>query len=42
MTFGGRAFVEKKELQKTTPGTYLGDTLQEGLTRLIGLLERNP
>jgi DNA-binding transcriptional MerR regulator len=38
ITFGGRAFVIQPELKKQVQGTYLGDDLQEGLTRLEEIL----
>jgi len=34
VAFAGRAFVLQPELQSQMPGLYLGDTIQEGLTRL--------
>lgn len=37
-TFGGRAFVVEPDLQKSVPGIYLGDTLQEGMNKLLELL----
>jgi len=40
ITFGGRAFVVRPELQGLVQGTYLGDTLQEGMDKLVGLLGR--
>jgi DNA-binding transcriptional MerR regulator len=39
ITFGGRAFVVKPDLQKEVNGIYLGDTLQAGMEKLAGLLE---
>jgi DNA-binding transcriptional MerR regulator len=40
ITFGGRAFVVQPELQRLVQGAYLGDTLQEGMDKLMGLLGR--
>ncbi len=40
ITFAGRAFVVQPELQRLVQGTYLGDTLQEGMDKLMGLLGR--
>jgi len=39
ITYGGRAFVNQPDLQKTIPGIYLGDTIQAGLKNLTELLE---
>lgn len=39
MTYGGRAFTLQPNLHNKVPGIYLGDTLQEGLQKLIELLE---
>jgi DNA-binding transcriptional MerR regulator len=38
VTFGGRAFVIKPELQQIVPGYYLGETIGEGVARLESLL----
>lgn len=38
--FGGRVFVVQPELQQSVPGTYLGDTLQEGMKKSVELLQR--
>jgi len=38
VTYGGRAFVVQPELQGLVPGTYLGDTIQEGVDSLEELL----
>jgi methanogenic corrinoid protein MtbC1 len=38
VAFGGRAFVVQPELQANLPGLYLGNSLQEGMTRLIAIL----
>jgi MerR family transcriptional regulator, light-induced transcriptional regulator len=38
VAFGGRAFVVKPELQGEIPGLYLGDSLQDGVTKLEELL----
>jgi len=37
--FGGRAFVVHPELQTRVPGIYLGNNVQEGVTKLEGLLK---
>ncbi|MGD0611787.1 MAG: MerR family transcriptional regulator [Anaerolineales bacterium] len=37
--FGGRVFVNNPDLQRSLPGTYLGSTLQEGLSQLTGFLK---
>ncbi len=34
VTFGGRAFVLQPELTQSVPGLYLGDSIQEGMSRL--------
>jgi DNA-binding transcriptional MerR regulator len=39
ITFGGRAFTLQPDLPSKIPGIYLGDTIQEGLQKLIELLE---
>lgn len=39
IAFGGRVFSLVPGLKNIVPGLYLGDTLQEGLHKLIGLLE---
>jgi len=39
MTYGGRAFTLQPGLQNKVPGIYLGDTIPEGLQKLIELLE---
>jgi MerR family transcriptional regulator, light-induced transcriptional regulator len=36
--FGGRAFITRPELIKATPGVFLGQTLQEGVNNLDGML----
>jgi len=38
--FGGQGFLEKPELQTLVPGTYLGNSLQEGVEKLLNLLPR--
>jgi len=38
VAFGGRAFVIHPELKDLVPGTYLGDTIPAGLTRLEEML----
>ena len=38
ITFGGRAFVVRPELQGKVPGIYLGNSLQEGITSLNTIL----
>jgi DNA-binding transcriptional MerR regulator len=38
VAFGGRAFVIKPEYQQMVPGYYLGDGIQEGITKLESLL----
>lgn len=38
VVYGGRAFVEHPELVQLVPGTYLGDTVQEGLQTLDRML----
>jgi len=41
VVFGGRAFVVQPELQGLVPGgTYLGDSLQEGMARLVEILRQ--
>ena len=40
VTFGGRAFVVRPELQGLVRGTYLGDSLQAGMARLEEILAR--
>lgn len=37
--FGGRAFVEKPELRAIIPGYFLGETIPEGVNRIVALLE---
>jgi len=39
MTYGGRAFTLQPELQSMVPGIYLGDTIPEGMQKLIELIE---
>ena len=39
MTYGGRVFTLQHDLQSMVPGIYLGDTIQEGLQKLVELLE---
>jgi DNA-binding transcriptional MerR regulator len=39
VTFGGRAFIIRPELQQTVPGIYLGATIQGGTEKLIEILE---
>jgi len=39
MTYGGRVFTLQPDLHNKVPGIYLGDTIQEGLQKLIELLE---
>jgi MerR family transcriptional regulator, light-induced transcriptional regulator len=41
VAFAGRAFVIQPELKDDVPGIYLGDTVQEGLAKLEGLLREN-
>ena len=38
IAFGGRAFAIHPELKDLVPGTYLGDTIQAGLTKLEEML----
>jgi len=40
VTFGGRAFIVQPELQAAVPGIYLGASIQEGLVKLISLIQR--
>ena len=40
VTFGGRAFVIRPELQGTVPGIYMGDSMQEGLAKMELLLAK--
>lgn len=40
VAFGGRAFALQPELQQQTPGLYLGDNLQEGVARLVEVLQQ--
>jgi DNA-binding transcriptional MerR regulator len=37
--YGGRAFIQKPELQGLVPGIYLGSTVQDGVNTLTRLLE---
>jgi MerR family transcriptional regulator, light-induced transcriptional regulator len=39
LTYGGRVFTLQPHLQNEVPGIYLGNTIQEGLQKLIDLLE---
>ena len=39
VTYGGHAFTLQPELQSIIPGIYLGSTIQEGMQKLIELLE---
>jgi hypothetical protein len=38
--FGGRIFIEQPEWRARVPGTYLGDTYQEGLANIENLLPK--
>ena len=40
ITFGGRAFVENPALIERVQGVYLGDTLEEGVSRLDEIMHR--
>lgn len=37
--FGGRVFLGNPDLQRSVPGTYLGSSLQEGLSQLTAFLK---
>jgi hypothetical protein len=39
VTFGGRAFIRHPDLQGSVPGVFLGETIQEGLTTLISIIQ---
>ncbi|MBN2387199.1 MAG: MerR family transcriptional regulator [Anaerolineales bacterium] len=39
VAYAGRAFVVQPELQGQVPGIYLGDSLQEGIRRLMEILQ---
>jgi DNA-binding transcriptional MerR regulator len=41
VTFGGRGFVVQPELQGLVPGIYLGNSVQEGMEKLEGLLGKH-
>jgi DNA-binding transcriptional MerR regulator len=40
ITFGGRAFVVQPELKSKVPGTYLGDTIKDGMTNLVSIIQQ--
>jgi MerR family transcriptional regulator, light-induced transcriptional regulator len=40
ITFGGRAFVVQPELKRKVAGTYLGDTIKDGMTNLVSIIQQ--
>jgi len=41
VAFGGRAFIVQPDLAAETPGVYLGDSILEGLDRIVSFLQKS-